>query len=186
MVQKSVWAAPGKMGQRSSTCVWSRISPARRLPTERIHLCDQHQRASGAEEVQQAGDSGVSQAGQQVPLLERSGPRAAPHGYKLGGKHLPCPPVDHTLHHPEGSPAAQSLLDFQEGSNRRALAKCRFTFQFPHAHHKQRTTSSSFQAPPPSPDAPVGLKGKEAHAVSDAEQRLEIHERQLTFLNRKA
>lgn len=173
------------MCQRSSNCVRISISQPRRLPTERIHFCDQHQSASGAKEVQQAGDSGVSQAGQQVPLLERSGARTAPHGYKLGGKYLTCPPVNYTLHHPEGSPATQRLLDFQANSNSCALAKCRFTFRFPRGHHKQRTISSSFRAPPLSPDAPVGLKDKEAHAVSDTEQTLKTHECQLTLLIEK-
>lgn len=46
--------------------------------TEGIHFCDQHQSASGAKEVQQAGHSRVSQTGQQVPLLKGPGPRAAP------------------------------------------------------------------------------------------------------------
>lgn len=136
------------------------------LHAERIHFCDQHQSASGAKEVQQAGDSGVSQAGQQVPLLERSGPRTAPHGEKLGSKYLACPPVNYTLHYPESSPATQRLLDFLDNSNSPTLAKCRFTFQFPRGRHKQRITSSSFQAPPLSPDAPVGLTEKEANAVS--------------------
>lgn len=74
---------------------------------ERIHFCDQHQSASGAEEVQQTGHSGVSQTGQQVPLLEGPGPSAAPQRKKLGGKHLTCSSVNYTLHHPEGSPKTQ-------------------------------------------------------------------------------
>ena len=74
------------------------------VTTGRIHLCDEHQSASGAEEVEQAGDSGVRQAGQQVSLLEASGPSAAPHREELSSEHFPRPSVDDTLHHPEGSP----------------------------------------------------------------------------------
>lgn len=77
------------------------------LWTERIHFCDQHQSASGTKEVQQTGDSGVSQTGEQVPLLEGPGPSAAPQRQELSSKHLPCSSVDHTLHYPEGSPKTQ-------------------------------------------------------------------------------
>lgn len=161
----------------SKKCGRIPLSPPKTLHTERIHFCNQHQSASGAEEVQQAGDSGVSQAGQQVPLLERSGPRTAPYRQKLGGKYLTCPPVNHTLHHPEGSPATQRSLDSLGNSHSSTLAKCGFTFQFPRGRHKQRTVSSSFQAPPLSPDAPAGLKEKQ----TCCKQTSEIHERQRSF-----
>lgn len=71
---------------------------------QRIHFCDQHQGAFGAEEVQQTGHSGVSQTGEQVSLLEGPGPRAAPQGQELGSKHFSGPSVDYTLHDAKSSP----------------------------------------------------------------------------------
>lgn len=79
---------------------------------KRIHFCDEHQGAFGAEKVQQTGHPGVSETGKQVPLLKGSGPRAAPQRQELGGKHFSCPSVNHTLHYPKGSPGEGSKQDF--------------------------------------------------------------------------
>lgn len=62
---------------------------------------------SGAKEVQQTSHSGVSEAGQQVPLLEGPGPSAAPQRQKLGSKDFSGPSVDDALHYSERSPKTQ-------------------------------------------------------------------------------
>lgn len=108
----------------------------------------------------------MGQTGQQVPLLEGPGPHAAPQRQELGSKHFSCPSVDYTLHYPEGSPRTQindvdvlyEILTGLMGRLDYINMKCRFTFQFPHGHHRQRIISFSSQAPPLSPDAPVGLQ----------------------------
>lgn len=74
-----------------------------------IHFWDQDQRAPSAEEIQQTGDPGMSQAGEQVPLLKGSGASAAPQRQKLGSKDFTCPSVNDTLHHPKCSPSKHKV-----------------------------------------------------------------------------
>lgn len=127
-----------------------------------IHFCDEHQGAFGAEKVQQTGHPGVSEAGKQVPFLKGPGPCAAPQRQELGGKHFPCPSVDHTLHYPKGSPGTVNKLDLNARTVDVALCQmeCRLTFRSPRAHRTLRRVFFSSRAPLLSPDTLMVLHFK--------------------------
>lgn len=64
----------------------------------------------------------MSEAGQQVPLLEGPGASAATQGQELGSKYLTCPSVDYTLYHPECSPKTQKDEGARSKSHETSLA----------------------------------------------------------------